>query len=404
MGGVRFILLAAVLLAVVSSSCVSANRRLVLAANDGDVEGVASALKGEGIDFSKEEALRNYGAMTPMVATIFGDGGRGGEIARLLLAAGADPNEVADGYPVLTYAIRQEKWSIALALLEYGADPHALDRDGDTPLENHIAGNERCSFLKVPEAAAILDALLAAGRHPDPEKNHQTPAMFSAIRCADLVLVRRIIGAGADIHEKVGGRTALLYAAEWGSLDIVEFLVEAGADLGVTDEKRRDTCTLLNLRFDRPENREKATAPLRAAGVDCPAWDQERIAAYYQRLYDEAQAARARQAEERRASAQANFSWEGMQRERAEAEAKAAAAAAKAAARERERSIFNITRDTSSYDNARACPSGGTYCGSYCCGTGMICCVPEGSSSRAGGVCKVAQAGRGCWWGTQQAR
>lgn len=93
-----------------------------------------------------------------------------------------------------------------------------------------------------------------------------------------------------------------------------------------------------------------------------------------------------------------------MQRERAEAEAKAAAAAAKAAAAERERSIFNITRDTSSYDNARACPSGGTYCGNYCCGSGMICCVPEGSSGRSGGVCKVAQAGSGCWWGTQQAR
>lgn len=376
----------------------------MLAASDGDVEGVAAALKGQGIDLSREERLRNYGEMTALVAAVLSDGPRGGEIVRMLLAAGADPNQMSDGQPVLTLAIRQEKWSSALALLAYGADPHALDRYGDTPLQNHLAGAERCPFLKVPEAAAVLDALLAAGRSPDPNRNHETRAMFSAIYCEDLALVRRTIGAGADIHEKVGGRTALLYAAEFGSPDIIKFLVEAGADLGVTDAEQRDPCTLLNLRFEVPENREKATAPLRAAGVDCPAWDRAQIAAYREKRYDEEQAARERQAEARRAAVQANFSWEGYLRERAEEEAKAAAAVARAAANERERSIFNVTRDTSSYDHARACPSGGTYCGSYCCGTGMICCVPEGSSNRAGGVCKAAQTGVGCWWGTQQAR
>ena len=401
--------LTAALIVLFACGCMSANRRLTLAAYDGDVEGVAAALKGEGIEFEREEALRNFGALSPMVAAILG-GERGDarnhtEAARLMLAAGAPPDQLSgDGEPVLVLAIEQERWGVALALLEAGADPHRAGMNGFTPLHAHLRGTERCAFLKVPAAARILDFLLSAPSPPEGMPQLLTPPLFAAINCREVALVRRIVGAGADLHARQGPWTALVFAAENGALDVMKFLIEAGADLRATDEKQRDICTILNVNFQIPERRAEATGVLRAVGVDCPSWTAEQQTAYFKKRYDEAQRGRAEAAERRRAAAQASFSWEGMRRERAEAEAKAAAAAQRAAIAEREGSIFNIQRDTSAYDHARACPSGGTYCGRHCCGSGMICCVPEGASNRAGGVCKAIQAGHGCWWGTQPAR
>jgi ankyrin repeat protein len=51
-------------------------------------------------------------------------------------------------------------------------------------------------------------------------------------------IARRLIDAGAAINRKCEhGRTALHMAAAWGHLDVVQFLVESGADRTVRDDQ-----------------------------------------------------------------------------------------------------------------------------------------------------------------------
>ena len=57
---------------------------------------------------------------------------------------------------------------------------------------------------------------------------------------------------------------------------------------------------------------------------------------------------------------------------------------------------------TLSYENERSCRSGTTYCGKSCCGTGTMCCVPDGASNQAGGMCIAIRTGHGCPWGTHK--
>jgi ankyrin repeat protein len=47
--------------------------------------------------------------------------------------------------------------------------------------------------------------------------------------------VRRLLAAGADVNARDRhGQTALMLAAHRGALDVVEALIEAGADLNTT--------------------------------------------------------------------------------------------------------------------------------------------------------------------------
>ena len=66
--------------------------------------------------------------------------------------------------------------------------------------------------------------------------NHSNTALHEAVAESHVDVVQVLIDAGADIEKKdSGGRTPLLLACERGCLDIVKVLVQAGAELRVTD-------------------------------------------------------------------------------------------------------------------------------------------------------------------------
>ncbi len=401
----------ALLLALGLAACATPNQRLVRAAYRGDADAVASALKADGVDPSASATLADGYWHEPLSAALWTDGDRA-DIARLLLAAGADPNIRNDKYPLLTMAIRQEKWAFAHALLDHGADPQALDDWNDTPLENHLAGTERCAFLKVPEAASLIDRLLPKGPLTDEARASLGAALASAGRCGDVALVAKLQAASAGVETSdYEGRTPLLNAAAGLNVDLLRVLLAGGADVRAADDQGRDACALANLNdMDRREGRdwparkEAVVEALRKAGLaECKVWSREEVAAYERERFEKARLAEARR-KERSQPARAPFSWEALQKQQAEARAKAEADAAAAARAEQEAAWYNVQRDTSAYDHARACPGGGTFCGDSCCGTGLICCVPDGAVNRQGGVCKAIQAGHGCWWGTHQER
>ena len=89
----------------------------------------------------------------------------------------------------------------------------------------------------------LVTLFLAACNHTDTPKNDQaeidTPEMniHAAVLAGDLEVVRQHIKAGSNINEKepMSGSTPLISAATFGKTDIAEALIEAGADLTITN-------------------------------------------------------------------------------------------------------------------------------------------------------------------------
>ena len=122
--------------------------------------------------------------------------------ARLLLAAGADPNEEMpqSGLTPLMIASAMGHEGVAVRLLEKGADPDAVDRNGFAPLHRAVRSTK---------GVGIVEALLEHGANPS--------IPLSAAEVADSGVVLQ-------------GATPLMLAALANNYDAVVALAEAGAD------------------------------------------------------------------------------------------------------------------------------------------------------------------------------
>ena len=128
------------------------------------------------------------------------------ELLELLLAANAHvTDDVEADTPLKTAAARGLLHAVQ-ALLAHGAAVDALDDDGLTPLFAAI-GSEATGANK----AAIVDALLAKGAHPDGESDDDTP-LHHLVAVADegdgdwaARVAARLLAAGANPRAVNGG-------------------------------------------------------------------------------------------------------------------------------------------------------------------------------------------------------
>ena len=164
------------------------NERVIRAIGQGDMADLAAALE-EGADPNVES--------TPGRPALFLAASRGNaEATRLLIDAGADVNaDTADGSILVKAAVEGHPEVVEL-LLDAGADMSAIGRawsGGDAP--------------------ALWAA--AAGEH-------------GIIEVARLLIEH---GADVDQVDPTGGATALILAASTNQADMVELLLESGADI-----------------------------------------------------------------------------------------------------------------------------------------------------------------------------
>jgi len=188
------------------------------------------------------------------------------ESARLLLNAKADPNITSRyGVTPISLAISNGNAEMTLLLLNAGADPNTLENSGETVLMTAAEIGVMASVEHLVEAGARIDTR-------DPNFG-QTALMFAA-RAGHTDIVRYFIEQGAnpnartDIGEEPkwvlpnsqrgfgfgigiirggtpadrgrrepipGGMTPLLYAARHGHTDIARLLLDAGADIHLSD-------------------------------------------------------------------------------------------------------------------------------------------------------------------------
>ncbi|KAM0490410.1 hypothetical protein ACHAP8_011569 [Fusarium lateritium] len=150
-------------------------------------------------------------------------------ILDLLISAGAqfqvDPSDTEMVEPVIHAAQKQRKECIRV-LLKHGANPSAESRDGSLLYQFCISG----------DTVDICRLLLEKGANPNETYSDKEMLLIAGLRTDNTELVSLLIEHGAKINcidpwEEGDGRTPLSFAAAECELEMIELLLDKGADI-----------------------------------------------------------------------------------------------------------------------------------------------------------------------------
>lgn len=218
------------------------------AARDRDIEKVRSLLRAGA---AVEEKSRN--GYTPLHLAA---GRNARDIAEVLLEAGATVDAGSfSRETALHYAAASGALEVAALLLSRGAAVNARSTNGATPL---------CQAAKRGHSA-MVELLLANGADMNLKEHDMTPLylailngkyemannliekgssvnngeLAAAARAGRKDIARTLIARGADVNQVTGGTSALILASGNGDLEMVQFLVEHGANVNLRLERTR---------------------------------------------------------------------------------------------------------------------------------------------------------------------
>jgi uncharacterized protein len=129
-----------------------------------------------------------------------------------------------EGETLLHAAASRGQERVVGALLQAGVRPDMKDKQGRTPLILAAASGHE----------DVVESLLVGGAEPDHiDANHWTALMYAAAHSSYGAAgsIRRLVRAGADVDRRagIGGKTALMIAAEKGNEQTVDALLRASA-------------------------------------------------------------------------------------------------------------------------------------------------------------------------------
>lgn len=129
----------------------------------------------------------------------------------------------SDGTTALHWAIYYNDLELVERLIDLGADVKARNTYGATPLSQAaIIGNTE-----------VIEALLDAGAEADERGADDQTALMIIARTPNVEAAKLLVKRGADVNhvEQWRGQTALMWAAAQQQPQMLEFLIEAGADV-----------------------------------------------------------------------------------------------------------------------------------------------------------------------------
>lgn len=152
------------------------------------------------------------------------------DVARALLAAGANPNLAAQGeVSPLMLAAEDGAPELVAALLDHGARPDAADAHAQTALMYAARANRAEVISVLLKHGAALQARCEQG---------MTALHHAAESCECIDAVQRLLAARAEVDSAdMRGASALMLAAQAGHADVVSSLIDAGARLDLRDHQ-----------------------------------------------------------------------------------------------------------------------------------------------------------------------
>jgi ankyrin repeat protein len=157
------------------------------------------------------------------------------ETIRFLVERGARVTGGGEGRSLLALAVENAMPEHVRLLLGHGADPNALDGNGDVPLETAIDYNGTRPERVVENARVLLDNgadVHARWQYGD------TPLHRAAAR-GNLDLALLLLDHGAKVNARNdSGRTPLFHAVTHHEPEIAEALLQHGADPNAEDRQR----------------------------------------------------------------------------------------------------------------------------------------------------------------------
>lgn len=137
-----------------------------------------------------------------------------GEVTKLLLKYGADPNlTTSDGQTPLMFANAEQ----AELLLEHGADIDKSDDNGWTAI----------MWASLTGKSDTVRVLIENGAKIENEKEYGTSALILAAQASsnELLISKMLVNAGAKISKReYSGKSAIDYAREAGKNELVRYL------------------------------------------------------------------------------------------------------------------------------------------------------------------------------------
>jgi uncharacterized protein len=189
---------------------------------------------------AKVNVANDLGATPLWTASMYGSAA----MVRTLLQAGADPNlALLLGETPLMAASRSGKPDVVTQLLDKGANMNARGARGQTALMWAVSEQHPDVVTVLLARGADLRAksdvwrdMMAVPPHGKPEYNRLIPhggetALMFAARVGDLASARLLLASGANVNDAdAWGVSAMVLAAHSGFTELVEFLLDNGAD------------------------------------------------------------------------------------------------------------------------------------------------------------------------------
>lgn len=175
---------------------------------------------------------------------------------RTLLQQRVDVNAPQiDGMTALHWATYRDDLETVELLVRASADVKAANRYGVTPLSLACTNGNGAMVMLLLKAGADPNATLPGGETP----------LMTAARVGSLHAVKALVAHGArvDSKDERRGQTALMWAAAEGHAEVVEVLIEVGADF-----RARLASGFTPLLFAVREGRIDVVRVLLKAGVD----------------------------------------------------------------------------------------------------------------------------------------
>ena len=161
---------------------------------------------------------------------------------RALLDKGADVNHPQWGHTALMLAAGKDQLEIVKLLLKAGANPNAMVfGHGGIPGWAWMFAMNRCNkhWLEMTEA------MLAAGVELNPKTIFPSPLGY-AIDKKDTVMIQALLKRGAEVNlsDSETGDTLLMSAAQYSGPEVVQVLIEAGANVNARNKLGQTALTL----------------------------------------------------------------------------------------------------------------------------------------------------------------